>query len=137
MPAPATSGTPSPEAVRAAADATKEAKAVLLEARNGSKVSGTVSLQTIGRTRTRVTVRIPDGGNYALMLHPGTDCSDNAVMARSIALAPLNSAAPNAPESQTIVELPIEKLQSENYVVEVRDATNRDAVAQACAKLKR
>ncbi len=86
-------------------------------------MNGTVALYQIGRTRTRIVVRIPQGGNYALSLYPGSDCADNIEQVRSaIALAPINTAAANAPESQTIVEVPIEKLQSDNYVIDVRNA---------------
>jgi hypothetical protein len=129
---------PSAQADKAAELATKAAKQVLLESRHGSNMNGTVALYQIGRTRTRVVVRIPQGGNYALSLYPGSDCADNIEQVRSaIALAPINTAAANAPESQTIVELPIEKLQSDNYVVDVRNATNRQALAQACARITR
>lgn len=142
QPSPATSpqapSGSSSEASRAAEDATKKAKAITLEARHGSSTTGAIYLTQIGRTRTRVTVRIPKTGNYNLSIYQGSDCVDNLASARSaIALAPLNSAGVNAPESSTIVEMPIEKLQSGDYLLDVRSATERAALAQACAKLSK
>ena len=121
----------------AAALATAKAHLVTLRAMHGSGAGGTVQLSVIGRTRTRVVVRIPQGGAYALTLHPGSDCNNNRALARSFALAPLNAAGTGAATSSTVVDVPLETLRSGDYVVDVRKATERSAVAQACARLTR
>jgi hypothetical protein len=46
----------------------------------------------------------------------------------------MNSVASNAPQSQTIVELPIEEL-TKNYLVDVRNTNQQSEVAAACAHL--
>ncbi|BDE07313.1 hypothetical protein WPS_25890 [Vulcanimicrobium alpinum] len=131
----AAAATPNPG--NAAALATAKAQLVTLRAMHGSGAGGTVQLSVIGRTRTRVVVRIPQGGAYALTLHPGSDCNDNRALAQSLALAPLNAAGTGAPTSSTVVDVPLETLRSGDYVVDVRKATERSAVAQACARLTR
>jgi hypothetical protein len=125
-----------PPSVRAAQDATKAARQVTFDLeRIGGKVHGTVQMYTIGRTRTRIAIKIPTGGNYRFRLYPGTECSENRAMAASaIALTPMNSIAANAPQSQTIVQLPIEKV-TQNYVVDVRDANTKSSVIAGCAHL--
>jgi hypothetical protein len=129
--------TPSPQAVKAAADATRAARKITFEARNGSGISGTVGLQTIGRSRTRISVRLPAGGKYRVTLYPGSDCIDNRTATQAdIALMPTNFNTTGASSSSTIVSVPLQKLSS-NYVVDVRDATNRTRVAEACAHLNR
>jgi hypothetical protein len=133
-PAPAT---PSAQAVQAAADATNAARKITFETRNGSGVSGTVGLYTIGRSRTRIVVRLPAAGKYRLTLYPGSDCIDNrAATLADVALTPTNFNTSRASISSTIVTLPIEKVRS-NYVIDVRDASNRAALAAACARLNR
>ena len=128
---------PSAQAVKAAADATRAARKVTLETRNGSGVSGDVSMYVIGRTKTRIVVRIPTTGKYRLTLHPGSDCSNNReAAAADVALAPTNFNQSRASMSSTIVSMPIEKVRS-NYVVDVRDATSAASLAEACGKLSR
>ena len=128
---------PLPTSVKAAADATRAAKKVTLEARNGSSVTGDVSIYVIGRSKTRIVVRIPTTGKYRLFLHPGSDCSNNREAASAdVALAPTNFNQSRASMSSTIVSLPLEKVRS-NYVVDVRDATSAASLAEACAKLNR
>jgi len=130
-------GTPSPQAVKAAADATRAAQKITLEARNGSGVSGSVGLYRIGRSRTRIVVQLPAAGRYRLTLHPGSDCGDNRTATLAdVALTPTNFSTTKASISSTIVSLPIEKVRS-NYVVDVRNANNRAALATACARLNR
>jgi hypothetical protein len=127
--------TPSTQAVKAAADATRAAREITmkLEARNGSGLSGNVQLYKIGRTSTRIVVRVPKNGKYRATLYPGTDCIDNRSATQSdVALAPTNFNTSSASMSSTIVALPIEKVQS-NYVVDVRKATERAALTEACA----
>jgi hypothetical protein len=129
--------TPSPQAAKAAADATRAARKITFETRNGSGVSGTVGLYTIGRSRTRILVQLPTTGKYRLMLYPGSDCIDNRTATLAdVALTPANFNTTRASVSSTIVSLPIEKVRS-NYVIDVRDATNRAAVSAACAHLNR
>lgn len=128
-------GTPSPQAVKAAEDATRAARKITFETRNGSGVNGSVGLYTIGRSRTRVLVRLPAGGKYRVTLYPGSDCIDNrTATAADVALKPMNFNTTGASMSSTIISLPIQKVQS-NYVVDVRDANNRAAAAAACARL--
>jgi len=130
-------GTPSPQAAKAAADATRAAQKITFETRNGSGVSGDVGLFIIGRSRTRIVVRLPNSGRYRLTLYPGSDCIDNrAATQADVALTPTNFNTTRASMSSTIVALPIEKVRS-NYVIDVRDAGNRSAVAAACARLNR
>jgi hypothetical protein len=124
--------TPSPQAVKAAHDATRAARKVTIHLAGGD---GTVSLVPIGRTRTRVRISVPQGSAYRFRLYPGSDCSSNRGMAASaIALAPMNQAGNNAAPSETIVNLPIEKV-SQNYVVDAQSATTNAQVASACARL--
>lgn len=130
-------GTPSSQAEQAAADATRAARKITFEARNGSGVSGTVGLYTIGRSRTRILVQLPNPGKYRLTLYPGSDCIDNRTATLAdVALTPTNVNTSRASMSSTIVALPIEKVRS-NYVIDVRDASNRSALAAACARLNR
>jgi hypothetical protein len=130
-------GTASPQAVEAAAGATRAARKITFETRNGSGVRGSVGLYVIGRSRTRIVVQLPTTGKYRLTLYPGSDCADNrAATLADVALTPTNFNTSRASVSSTIVALPIEKVRS-NYVIDVRDATNRAAVAAACARLNR
>jgi hypothetical protein len=133
-PAPTQSATFSPTAVEAAKDATKAAREVTFKL-EGSGLQGTVRLYTIGRTRTRIVVTIPQGSQYQVRLYPGSDCSNNRAMAASaILMTPMNSVAVNAPQSQTIVELPIEEV-TKNYLVDVRNMNQQSEAAAACAHL--
>jgi hypothetical protein len=125
----------------AARKATERAKAFIyaLEQRHGSGLAGSVMLKPVGN-KTQVTVMMtsPMRGNPTLTLHPGTDCIDNrGASAADVALAPMNAAAANAPRSQTLINLPIEQLKGRNYVIDIRNATERQRVAEACARLNR
>jgi hypothetical protein len=131
----------SPTATEAAKKATERAKAFIyaLEQRHGSGMAGTVTLKQIGN-KTQVTVMMtsPRRTNSTITLHSGTDCIDNrTATAADIALAPMNATGANAPISQTLIALPIEKLKGRNYVVDVRNATERARLARACARLNR
>ena len=80
-------------------------------------------------------MRLPAGHNFRVMLYPGSDCIDNrTASAADVTLRPLNFSTTGASTSSTIVSLPIQKVQS-NYVVDVREATSRAAVSEACARL--
>jgi hypothetical protein len=130
-------GTPSPQAVKAAADATRAAQQVNLEAMNHSGVNGSVGLYVIGRSRTRIVVRLPNAGKYRVTLHPGSECVDNrAATLGDVALTPTNFNRTGASMASTIVALPLEQIRS-NYVVDVRNANDRAALAAACARLNR
>lgn len=123
-------------AVKAAHDATLAAKAVTYKLMTGTAQSGTVTLQQIGRTRSRVTVRFntaPAAGTQ-LGLYRGSDCVNPAgAMANvPIPLSPVNGGQ----ISQTIVALPLTKLRG-NYMVAVRNATQTQQAAQTCARLTR
>ena len=121
------------QAVQAAHAATRAARVITFHLSGGS---GSVTLQRIGRTRTRIVLRVPPAArNESARLYRGRDCNDQRHLADSlVALAPINSAGSGAPVSQTIVSLPIERLTSD-YVVDVRNRTSRSQVAAACAHL--
>ena len=127
----------SPAAVRAAHDATLAAQAVTYKLMTGTAQSGTVTLQQIGRTRSRITVRFNTAGNAGtqLGLYRGSDCvSPSGAMANvPIPLSPVNGSQ----ISQTIVALPLAKLRSGSYMVAVRNATQQQQAAQTCARLGR
>ena len=123
----------------AAAKATQRAKEFLvqLERRNGSQVNGSVGLAVIGRTRTRVNVRLtnPAGHPLSLAIVRGSDCIDNRQSALASTI-PLN--AVNASQlSSTVVSVPINQLRGGNYLVQIRDATARNQITEACARLNR
>ncbi|HEY0381605.1 MAG TPA: hypothetical protein VGC72_05350 [Candidatus Elarobacter sp.] len=133
--APSFAQTPNP--VEAAHDATMAAKAVTYKLMTGSAQSGTVTLQQIGRTRSRVTVRFSTAGNAGtqLGLYRGSDCvnASGAMANVPIPLSPVNGSQ----ISQTIVAVPIAALRSGNYMVAVRRATQQQQAAQTCARLGR
>jgi hypothetical protein len=129
---PPQSATVSPQAAQAAHAATQAARQVTFSIQH---TPGTVRLYTIGRTRTRVVIAIPRGGNYRFRMYPGSECSTSRARAASaLALTPMNTAVSNGPASETIVELPIEQV-SKNYVVDVRNATDKAGVIAACTHL--
>jgi len=125
-----------PQAAQAAHAATRAARVITFHLSGGG--DGSVTLQPIGRTRTRIVLRVPAAaGKENARIYRGRDCNDQRHLADSlVALAPLNSAGTGAPVSQTIVSLPIERLTSD-YVVDVRNQTTRSQVAAACAHLGR
>ncbi len=134
---PAAAFAQSSNAVQAAHDATLAAKALTYKLMTGSAQSGTVTLQQIGRTRSRIVVRFRGANNTGtqLGLYRGNDCVNAAgAMANvPIPLSPVNGSQ----ISQTIVALPLAKLQSGNYMVAVRRATQQQQAAQTCARLAR
>src|SRR6202011_1746827 len=84
---PAVAQTPAPQAVRAADLATQKARQVTFQIRHpsGTMGTGTVTLQQIGRTRTRITLRIPPApANYTANLYPGTACNDQRNLANRL-----------------------------------------------------
>lgn len=121
---------------RAAALATKKAQAVTLTDVYGHGAMGTVQLEQIGRTRTRVVLTVPGGtARGPLELRRGTDCNANrnAAAVSAIHLNPVNSSR----VSETIVDVPLDALQSGDYLVAVRNATQRAQFLAACARLGR
>jgi hypothetical protein len=128
---------PSPAAAKAARDATHAAQAVTYDLKTGASNSGTVTLQRIGRTRSRIIVRFnaPGGGATRLGLYRGSDCTSprGAAAAAAIPLNPVNDSR----ISETIVEVPLDKLQSGKYLVAVQQATAQRQFAQTCARLSR
>lgn len=125
----------SPTAVKAARDATLEAKALTyrLDSASGTHV-GTVTLQRIGSTRSRITVKLanPAAAGTRITLHSGQQCHDPHVSgtANQVVLNPVSQQV-----SQTVVALPLENLQSGNYLVDVQNATARSQFSSACARL--
>lgn len=116
--------------------ATERAQSVTLTDAYGHGAMGTLRLQRIGRTRTRVVLQVPGGtAPGRIELRRGTDCNANrnAAASSSIALNRVN----DAHVSETIVDVPLDQLQSGNYLVAVRNATQRQQFYQACARLAR
>jgi ApbE superfamily uncharacterized protein (UPF0280 family) len=134
-PMPGSAGTPSAQAVKAAADATKAAKRIDFDDMTLAGAHGSILLYPIGRTRTRIVITVPQGSQYNYTMYPGSECSNNRMMAAAaVRLKPTNMAAVGGSQSDTIVALPIEKVTS-NYVVDVRNATTKAQAVAACAKL--
>jgi hypothetical protein len=126
-----------PDAAKAARDATRAAKAVTvaLLQRGGSGTNlGTVTLQRIGSTRSRIRVQLanPAAAGTRVTLHGGTDCHDPhfANAARSMLLNPFTGRV-----SETIVSLPLTNLHSGKYLVAVQNQTARQQFIDACAQL--
>jgi hypothetical protein len=127
----------SPAAVKAAHDATHKAQAVTfaLLGRGGSGTNlGTVTLQRIGSTRSRIRIQLanPAAAGTRVTLHSGTDCHDPrfANAARSLLLNPFTGRV-----SETIVAVPLTNLQSGNYLVAVQNQTARRQLVDACTRL--
>jgi len=125
----------SPTAIKAARDATRQAEALTyrLDSASGSHL-GTVTLQRIGSTRSRITVRLlnPAAAGTRITLHSGQQCHDPHVSgtANQVVLNPVSQQV-----SQTVVALPLENLQSGNYLIDVQNATARSQFSSACARL--
>ncbi len=135
-PSASSSQSPSATAVKAAKDATREAKSVtyaIMGRGPGGRRYGTVTLQRIGSTRSRVRVELtsPAAGASA-RLRPGSDCTSARVAnaPHSILLNPFSGHV-----SQTVVNVPLTNLQSGNYLLDVRNATARQQAIDACAQL--
>lgn len=122
---------------RAAQQATQEARAVTLRDLRGGGSIGTATLKRIGSTRTRVTLRFSGTRNprSVITLHRGSDCS-NPQYASAASAIPLNPVSASQ-VSETIVNLPLTDLQSGNYLVDVRNATQSQQFVRACARLGR
>lgn len=116
--------------------ATEKARTVTLHQLHGGDVFGTIQLQQIGRTRTAVILHFTgiNAPRSVITLHQGADCNDGryAALVPQIALNPVSSASQT---SRTIVDLPMGKLESGDYLIDVRNATQQRQFAQACARL--
>jgi hypothetical protein len=129
--------TPVPVPVTAATDATRAAKEVLvtLEQLNSSTMTGSVSMREIGRTRTLVRVQLdnPAGHPTVLGVVRGQDCQGNIYSARAnaIPLSPVSSSQ----ISETIVNVPLSELRSQNYLIAIQNATASEQAVEACARL--
>jgi hypothetical protein len=115
------------------------AKTVTYQLVGAKGARGNVALYAIGRTRSRIVVTVPGGTAQRITLHRGSDCTDARYGSQAdLDLAPLGAAiAANAPQSETIVDIPIEQLQGGNYSVAIANATQRAQFAEACARLRR
>jgi hypothetical protein len=127
-----------PDAAAAAREATLKAQAVTfaLMQRGGAATNlGTVTLQRIGGTRSRIRVQLanPAAAGTRITLHRGTDCHDPhfASAATSMLLNPFTGRV-----SQTIVAVPLTNLQSGKYLVAVQNQTARQQFIDACAQLR-
>ena len=127
-----------PNAQRAAELATNKAKAFIyqLSSRGTGVTMGTVTLQKIGATRTRIRVDLvnPAQVEPSVTLRSGSDCQH-----------PLIANAPHSPillnrftgrTSTTVVNLPLTAVSSGNYLVHVQNATARAQAIDACAHLR-
>lgn len=125
-------GATSSTAVRAAQAATQAARTITFHLRDGG--NGSLTLTRIGRTRTRIVLHVPPGSSTSTArIFRGRDCNDQRHLADSlIALRPIN--ASGAQVSQTIVSVPLERFTSD-YVVDLRKASERQQIAEACAHL--
>jgi len=134
-PSPASSVSPSATAVRAARDATREAKALTygIMARSGGQQFGTVTLERIGTTRSRIRVELatPPESGTSLSMRPGSDCTSPYVAnaPHSILLNPFTGRV-----SETVVDVPLNNIQG-SYLVDLQNATARQQSIDACARI--
>ena len=127
----------SPSAVDAARLATQKAKAVtyaLLDRSSGVNL-GTVTLQRIGTTRSRIRVQLANPATSAprVTLRTGSDCQEPRIAHAPHAPVLLNPFTGRT--SDTVVNLPLTNLASGKYLVHVQDATARAQAIDACAHL--
>ena len=127
-----------PNAQRAAELATKKAKAFIyqLTSRGSGTTLGTVTLQKIGGTRTRIRIDLvnPARVEPSVTLRSGSDCQH-----------PVIANAPHSPillnpftgrTSTTVVNLPLTDISSGKYLVHVQNSTARAQAIDACAHLR-
>jgi len=126
-----------PSQVKAAKLATQHAKNLtyqLLDRSSGVNL-GTVTLQRIGGTRSRIRVQLTNPALYEprVTLRSGRDCNEPR-----IAQAPRSPILLNpftGRTSTTIVNLPLTNLQSGNYLLDVQSSTQRAQAIDACSRL--
>jgi hypothetical protein len=108
------------------------ARLATLEARNVSGIHGDVRVTPQGSgSMVNVTLYGAPNGANQLMLMNGADCSE--VTRRSATTFPLN--AVNGTTSRTLVAIPFSAFASSHFIVDVRNATSRAQLLQACARL--
>jgi hypothetical protein len=109
---------------------------VPIHERHGSGVRGQVTVHPQGHS-TVVRVNMfagPAALRPKLSLEGGNDCLDSrAAATRPIPLNPISTGQ----VSRTFVSIPIESFRKSNFVVDVRDATNRQRYVEGCAQLGR
>jgi hypothetical protein len=128
----------SPSAAKAAQLATQKAKAVtysLLDRGTGVSV-GNVTLQRIGGTRTRVRVQLTNPAQTAprVTIRSGADCQEPRIA--NAARGPILLNPFTGRTSDTVVNLPLTRLQSGNYLLDVQTATARQQAIDACTRLR-
>ncbi|HEY0614946.1 MAG TPA: hypothetical protein VGC96_09915 [Candidatus Elarobacter sp.] len=124
-------------AAKAAKLATAKAKDVtyaLLDRRSGVNL-GTVTLQRIGGTRSRIRIQLLNPSNGSrVSLRSGADCQEPRIA--NAARGPVLLNPFTGRTSDTIVNLPLTNLQSGNYLVDVQSATARQQAIDACTRLR-
>ena len=127
----------SSSSARAAQLATQKAKGVTysLLARGSGVTMGTVTLQRIGSTRSRIRVERanPAAGQPRITLRTGADCQEPRVA--NAARGPIRLNPFTGRTSETVVNVPLTNLQSGNYLLDVQNATARQQAIDACARL--
>lgn len=99
-----------------------------------SKARGTVKVEPHGnQTLVRVTLFNSDYLKAPLTLHEGSDCGDAAL--GGVHPIPLNPVG-TGQSSQTLISVPLENLRSQNFVIDLRNATQRSQFVEGCARLR-
>ena len=130
--------TPSPSQVHAAKMATQKAQEILihLDTHDAAARGAVVSLQQIGSTHTRIRVQFPHPQpGYHLGLYRGSDCVDNRLASARSAI-PLNTFSSGS-VSQTVVNVPLSALRSQNYLLAIEKSTQQHGAVEACGHLGR
>jgi hypothetical protein len=96
---------------------------------------GTVTLQQIGSTRSRIRVQLtnPAAAAPRVTLRSGRDCNEPRIAQSPRSPILLNPFTGRT--STTIVNLPLTNLQSGNYLLDVQSATQRAQAIDACSRL--
>jgi hypothetical protein len=128
----------SPSAQKAAQLATQKAKTITyqLMERGGTGVNlGTVTLQRIGSTRSRIREQLhtPAQSEPRVTLRTGSDCEEPRIANAPRSPVLLNPFTGRV--SDTVVQLPLTNLSAGNYLLDVQAATARAQAIDACARL--
>jgi hypothetical protein len=113
----------------AAVGATEAAKSATSNIQTISIVDPAAPLHRFDLTLNRAATQKPIIGAPT-----GAQCTGASAAAADVARAPINSAGSLAPSSSTIIQLPIERVDS-GYSNAVRSATLNATVPQSCAML--
>jgi hypothetical protein len=128
----ASAQTPSPSAASLATQKARAFLAALME-RHASGINGTVRITPQGSgSLVDVTLSQPLGAAKTMTLMSGTDCIDG-VDRRAATMIPLNPITGKA--SRTLVQIPFSAFKPGHFIVDVRDATARTQLAEACARM--